>query len=142
MTPQSPWLWPASAAFISGIGMGFCNTTYLVAIQANVDFHERGVGTGSQMFMRMLGMSVGAASYGAILNFGVDRLLPGSGGLVNRMLDPATRAGLGADNLDRLAAAVGIAAHDAFLLAAVIAAAALVATIALPARLSPTRAAR
>jgi EmrB/QacA subfamily drug resistance transporter len=139
LTPGSHWLWPASAAFISGIGMGFCNTTYLVAIQASVAFHERGIGTGSQMFMRMLGMSVGAASYGAILNFGVDRLLPGSGGLVNRMLDPETRAGLGADNLARLTDAVGLAAHDAFLLSLVLGAATLVATISLPAKLSPVR---
>ncbi|MBV8776321.1 MAG: MFS transporter [Alphaproteobacteria bacterium] len=139
MTPQSPWLWPAAAGFISGIGMGFCNTTYLVAIQATVGFHERGIGTGSQMFMRMLGMSVGAAAYGAILNFGVDRLLPGSAALVNRMLDPDTRASLGIDNLARLADAVGAAAHGAFLLAVVIAVVTLAATMALPTRLSPVR---
>jgi len=141
LEPGSDWLWPASAAFISGIGMGFCNTTFLVAIQANVGFHERGIGTGSQMFMRMLGQSVGAASFGAIINFGVDRLLPGSGDLVNRMLDPATRASLGPDTLAKLAEAVGQAAHDAFLLAVVISAVTLVTTLALPARLSPVRSA-
>jgi EmrB/QacA subfamily drug resistance transporter len=139
LQPGSHWLWPATAAFISGIGMGFGNTTYLVAIQANVGFHERGIGTGSQMFMRMLGMSVGAAAYGAILNFGVDRLLPGSSELVNRMLDPATRASLGAEKLAQLADAVGIAAHQAFLLAVLVAAATLAATLLLPARLSPVR---
>ncbi|MBV9551292.1 MAG: hypothetical protein JO032_00740, partial [Alphaproteobacteria bacterium] len=69
----------------------------------------------------------------------VDRLLPGSGALVNRMLDPATRDTLGADNLVRLADAVGVAAHHAFMLALVIAAGTLIATIALPARLSPVR---
>ncbi len=139
LAPESAWLWPAAAAFISGIGMGFCNTTYLVAIQANVAFHERGVGTGSQMFMRMLGMSVGAAAYGAILNFGVDRQLPGAGEMVNRMLDPATRESLGPDNLARLADAVGAAAHDAFLLAVVMGSLTLAATLALPRRLSPIR---
>jgi EmrB/QacA subfamily drug resistance transporter len=141
LEPGSPWLWPATAGFVMGIGMGFCNTTYLVAIQANVDFHERGIGTSSQMFMRMLGMSVGAAAYGAIINLGVDALLPGSGGLVNRMLDPATREALGPDTLTRLGDAVGIAAHNAFLLAVLISAATLIATLALPARLSPVRAA-
>jgi hypothetical protein len=119
--------------------MGFGNTTYLVAIQANVGFHERGIGTGSQMFMRMLGMSVGAASYGAILNYGVDRLLPGSGALVNRMLDPATRETIGAARLTQLADAVGVAAHHAYLLSVVVAVLTLVATILLPARLSPVR---
>jgi hypothetical protein len=122
-----------------GIGMGFCNTTFLVAIQANVAFHERGLGTSSQMFMRMIGQSIGAAAFGAIINLGVDRLLPGSGSLVNRMLDPATRASLGTDSLARLSEAVGIAAHDAFLLAVVLAAGTLAATLALPARLSPVR---
>jgi MFS family permease len=139
LEPQSGWLWPASAAFICGIGMGFCNTTYLVAIQASVAFHERGVGTGSQMFMRMLGMSVGAASYGAILNGGVDRLLPGLGGLVNRMLDPATRETLGVERLAQLSDAVGVAAHHAYLLAVAIAMLTWMATICLPAKLSPVR---
>jgi EmrB/QacA subfamily drug resistance transporter len=137
--PESHWLWPATAGFVMGIGMGFCNTTYLVAIQATVGFHERGIGTSSQMFMRMLGMSVGAASFGAIINYGVDRLLPGQGGLVNRMLEPAMRESLGADALTKLADAVGIAAHNAFLLAFVIAAMTLLATLLLPARLSPVR---
>jgi predicted MFS family arabinose efflux permease len=137
LQPDSPWLLPAAAAFTSGIGMGFCNTTFLVAIQASVGAHERGIGTGSQMFMRMLGQSVGAAAFGAIVNFGVDRRLPGSGHLVNRMLDPATREQLGADMLDRLGAAVGFAAHEAFLAAMTIAALTLTASLALPPRLSP-----
>jgi EmrB/QacA subfamily drug resistance transporter len=139
LAPDSGAWWPATAAFILGIGMGFCNTTFLVAIQATVQFHERGIGTSSQMFMRMFGQSVGAASFGAIVNFGVDRLLPGSGNLVNRMLDPATRTTLGADSLARLGDAVGIAAHNALLLALALAVLTLVATIALPARLSPVR---
>ncbi len=139
LDPDSGWLWPATAGFVMGIGMGFCNTTFLVAIQANVAFHERGLGTSSQMFMRMIGQSIGAAAFGAIINLGVDRLLPGSGSLVNRMLDPATRASLGTDSLARLSEAVGIAAHDAFLLAVVLAAGTLAATLALPARLSPVR---
>lgn len=139
LEPGGGWVWPAAAGFVMGIGMGFCNTTYLVAIQATVGFHERGIGTSSQMFMRMLGMSIGAAAFGAIVNFGVDRLLPGSGHLVNRMLEPTTRESLGPETLARLSEAVGFAAHDAFLLALAISVLTLVATIALPARLSPVR---
>jgi hypothetical protein len=86
-----------------------------------------------------MGQSVGAAAFGAIVNLGVGRLLPGSGDLVNRMLEPATRASLGADQLARLSDAVGIAAHYAFLLAVAISVLTLLATIVLPARLSPTR---
>src|SRR5436190_1673827 len=119
--PETDPFWPAAAGFVMGIGMGFCNTTFIVAIQTSVGWHERGIGTGSQMFMRMLGMSVGAAIFGAIVNDGVDRRLPGTGGLVNRMLDPTTRDQLGADMLARLGDAVGLAAHDAFVAAFVIA---------------------
>jgi EmrB/QacA subfamily drug resistance transporter len=137
--PQTNPFWPAAAAFVMGIGMGFCNTTFLVAIQGTVGRHERGIGTGSQMFMRILGQSVGAAVFGAMINFGVDRRLPGAGNLVNRMLDPATRQSLGPDMLARLGDAVGLAAHEAFVAALVIAALTLAATLALPARLSPMR---
>jgi len=61
MEPSAGALWPAAGSFLIGIGMGFCNTTFLVSIQGDVEFHERGAATGSQMFMRMIGMSLGAA---------------------------------------------------------------------------------
>jgi hypothetical protein len=137
--PQTDPFWPAAAGFVMGIGMGFCNTTFIVAIQTSVGWHERGIGTGSQMFMRMLGMSVGAAIFGAIVNYGVDRRLPGAGGLVNRMLDPATRDTLGVDMLARLGDAVGFAAHEAFIASLAIAILTFAATLCLPAGLSPTR---
>jgi EmrB/QacA subfamily drug resistance transporter len=139
LAPDSATWLPATAAFVMGIGMGFCNTTFLVAIQADVAFHQRGVGTSSQMFMRMLGQSVGAAAFGAIINMAVNQLLPGSSNLVNRMLDPATRESLGAAKIAQLSEAVGLAAHHAFILAVMIALGTLIATIALPARLSPVR---
>jgi len=139
LAPETDPFWPAAAGFVMGIGMGFCNTTFIVAIQTSVGWHERGIGTGSQMFMRMLGMSVGAAILGALVNSGVDRRLPGAGGLVNRMLDPAARDGLGADMLARLGDAVGLAAHEAFVAALVIALLTLGATLCLPAGLNPTR---
>jgi hypothetical protein len=65
--------------------------------------------------------------------------LPVAGEMVNRMLDPATRESLGPDTLARLADAVGAASHGAFLLAVVLAALTLAATLALPRRLSPIR---
>ncbi len=139
ISPGSTPLWPTAAALVVGIGMGFCNTTFLVAIQADVAFHQRGLGTSSQMFMRIIGQSLGAASFGGIVNVGVDRLLPGSSQLVNRMLEPSARAGLNPLDLVQLAHALDIAAHYAFLLAVAIAALTLVAGLALPARLSPVR---
>jgi EmrB/QacA subfamily drug resistance transporter len=139
LQPTSTPLWPTAAAFVIGIGMGFCNTTFLVAIQTDVAFHQRGLGTSSQMFMRIIGQSVGAASFGAILNLGVERMLPGSGHLIDGLLDPTSRAALNPNDVAQLAYAVGIAAHYAFCLAVAIAVLTLVAGLALPARLSPVR---
>ncbi len=139
MEPSAGALWPAAGSFLIGIGMGFCNTTFLVSIQGDVEFHERGAATGSQMFMRMIGMSLGAALFGAIVNFGVHQRLPGADDAVNHLLDSASRQGLGVGEIARLADAVALSVHDACLVAALIAALTLVVAIAYPRGLSPVR---
>ena len=120
--------------------MGFCNTTFIVAIQGTVAWHERGVATGSQMFMRMIGMSVGAALFGAIVNFGVHRQLPGGRRL--RSTGCCCREARG--NLARSRSPASptrsrSSAQDAFLVATLIAAGTLVLVLAFPRGLSPTR---
>ena len=142
LAPGAEPLWPAAGSFLLGIGMGFCNTTFLVSIQGAVDQTERGVATGSQMFMRMVGMSVGAALFGAIVNLGVHRRLPDAGAAVNQLLQPAARQSLGADQLAQLTDAVARSAHDAFLVAIVIAAVTLALNLGFPRGLSPTRSSR
>jgi EmrB/QacA subfamily drug resistance transporter len=131
--------WPVAGSLLIGNGMGFCNTTFIVAIQGTVSWRERGVATGSQMFMRMIGMSVGAALLGAIVNFGVNRQLPGVGDSVNRLLLPETRDALGPEQIARLADAIAVAAQGAFLVATLIGVATLVLVFMFPRGLSPTR---
>ena len=130
-------VWPVAGSVLIGNGMGFCNTTFIVAIQGTVAWRERGVATGSQMFMRMIGMSVGAALFGAIVNFGVHRQLPGVGDSVNRLLLPQARGNLGPEQIARLADAIAAAAQGAFLVATLIAAGTLVLVFAFPARPEP-----
>jgi MFS family permease len=142
LQPTGNPLWPAAGSFLLGIGMGFCNTTFLVSIQGTVDWTERGIATGSQMFMRMIGMSVGAAVFGAIVNFGVHRRLPDTDAAVNQLLQPAARQSLGPDLLARLADAVANSAHDAFLVAVAIAAVTLALNLGFPRGLSPVRSAK
>jgi EmrB/QacA subfamily drug resistance transporter len=139
LDPASSPLRAASASFLIGIAMGFCNTTFLVAIQAAVAWNERGIGTGSQMFMRMIGQSVAAALFGAILNFGINRRLPGAGDAVNQLLHPALRQTLGSEEIARLGEAFALAAHQAFLVVVLIAAVTLALVLGLPRGLSPTR---
>jgi EmrB/QacA subfamily drug resistance transporter len=139
MQPSGGALLPATGSFLIGIGMGFCNTTFIVSIQGAVAWHERGAATGSQMFMRMIAMSLGAAVLGAIVNFGVHRRLPGADDAVNQLLHLTAREGIGAAELARLAEAVALSVHSAVLVAALIAVLTLIVAIGYPRGLSPVR---
>ncbi|MDX8047412.1 MDR family MFS transporter [Gracilibacillus sp. S3-1-1] len=60
------------SSFIVGIGMGLSSTTFIVAIQNAVSWHERGVATSLNMFMRIIGSAVGTAFLGGLLNIQLD----------------------------------------------------------------------
>jgi EmrB/QacA subfamily drug resistance transporter len=139
LTPASGLLWAGAGAFFLGVGMGFCNTAFIVSIQASVGWSERGMATSSTMFMRIVGQSVGAAVFGAILNFGVYSQLPEAGDAVNRLMSPAARQSLAAGEIARLSEAVGSSLHVVYLIAGVVAVVSLVLALTLPSRLSPTR---
>jgi EmrB/QacA subfamily drug resistance transporter len=139
MQPSGGALLPAAGSFLIGIGMGFCNTTFIVSIQGAVAWHERGAATGSQMFMRMIAMSLGAAVFGAIVNFGVHRRLPGADDAVNQLLHLASRQGLEAAEITRLGEAVALSVHSAVLVATLIAILTLVVAAGYPRGLSPIR---
>lgn len=62
-------LWAAMASFFVGVGMGLTSTAFVVTIQDAVPYETRGSATAANMFMRNLGNTVGAAIFGAILNF-------------------------------------------------------------------------
>jgi len=68
MTATSGPAWAAAGAFLVGIGMGCCNTTYLVSVQGAAVIRERGAATASNMFMRIVGQATGAALFGALVN--------------------------------------------------------------------------
>jgi EmrB/QacA subfamily drug resistance transporter len=139
LTPASGLLLAGTGAFLLGIGMGFCNTAFIVSIQASVGWGERGMATSATMFMRIVGNSVGAAVFGAILNFGIYRKLPEAGDAVNRLMTPAGRQSLGASEIGRLTEAVGSSLHIVYVIATLVAIVSLLFALALPARISPTR---
>jgi EmrB/QacA subfamily drug resistance transporter len=139
LDPSRSLLWAATGALLNGIGMGFCNTAFIVSTQASVTWNERGMATSSMMFMRMVGSSVGAAIFGAIVNFGVHRQLPEAGDAVNRLMQPAARQLLGAAELARLTEAIASSVHVVYVIAGVVSVLSLFLALALPARLSPIR---
>jgi multidrug resistance protein len=58
----------AAACLVIGGGMGLLAVPTLIAAQSSVDWNERGVVTGNNMFARSLGSAVGVAIFGAIAN--------------------------------------------------------------------------
>jgi MFS family permease len=139
LQPSSGVAWAAAGSLVMGIGMGACNTAFLVSIQASVGWNERGVATSANMFMRIIGQSFGAALGGAILNFGVFHRVPNAGDAVNRLLEPALRHSLGAAEIARLTGAVAASLHEVYLIATLTALATLAVSLAFPAGLSPLR---
>jgi EmrB/QacA subfamily drug resistance transporter len=139
LQPSSGIVWPAAGSLVMGIGMGACNTAFLVSIQASVGWHERGVATGSNMFMRVIGQSFGAALGGAILNFGVFRRVPDAADAVNRLLEPALRHSLGPGEIARLSDAVAASLHEVYWVATLTAVLTFVVAACFPAGLSPLR---
>jgi EmrB/QacA subfamily drug resistance transporter len=137
MDPRRGPLWAGSAAFLTGLGMGFGNTCVILAAQSSVPFRQRGIATSMGLFMRMLGQSVGAALFGGILNFSLAWRLPGAGDVVERLMEPSERAGLGEAAIARLSAAVAAALHQVYLVTGLLALAALALALLFPAGISP-----
>jgi MFS family permease len=58
----------AASCFIVGLGLGLVATPSLIAAQASVDWNERGVVTGTNLFARSIGSAIGVAVFGAVAN--------------------------------------------------------------------------
>ncbi|WP_196831147.1 MFS transporter [Frigoribacterium sp. CG_9.8] len=69
LTSQSPSIaLVATSCFVVGLGMGLVATPSLIAAQASVQWNERGVVTGTNLFSRSIGSALGVAIFGAIAN--------------------------------------------------------------------------
>ncbi len=56
-----------------GFGMGLLSVSCIVLVQESVDRSQRGSATASNVFSRNLGNTVGAALFGAVLNWALAR---------------------------------------------------------------------
>lgn len=69
LAPDPAPLWqPVLDTFLLGAGLGLLSVATIVGPQATVSWGQRGVVTGTVMFSRYLGQSLGAAIFGAIFN--------------------------------------------------------------------------
>jgi MFS family permease len=110
----------AATSFVIGLGMGFTAAPTLIAAQAAVQWQQRGVVTGMNIFFRSVGSAVGVAVFGAIVNNAI-----GSSALDNGHVPPAELT-------------VGV--HAVFIATTVVAVLMLVAVLLMP-RDRPGRAA-
>ncbi len=58
----------AVASFIIGLGLGLVATPSLIFAQSSVEWNERGVVTGLNLFSRSVGSAIGIAIFGAVAN--------------------------------------------------------------------------
>ncbi|MGD6871783.1 MDR family MFS transporter [Sutcliffiella horikoshii] len=90
LSPDDGPVWAAFGSFMIGVGMGFSTTAFIVSIQSTVPWQKRGVATASNMFMRTLGSTIGAALLGGILNSRIQEHLRENGALDQFSLDSTT----------------------------------------------------
>jgi EmrB/QacA subfamily drug resistance transporter len=83
----------AFPCFVMGIGFGYVASPAVVAAQTAVDWSNRGVATGANMFSRSVGSAVGVAVFGAVVNGVVSSRLHGATPSIERVsasvLEPA-----------------------------------------------------
>jgi EmrB/QacA subfamily drug resistance transporter len=72
--------WIGLGSFVIGFGMGLLNTTFIILIQGSVAWEQRGSATAANIFSRMLGSTLGAATLGAVLNASLHAQLGSSNG--------------------------------------------------------------
>jgi len=71
LQPDSSPLLAAAGSLVMGLGMGLSSVTSMILIQEVAAHHQRASVTASNMFARNLGSTLGAALFGAVLNYGL-----------------------------------------------------------------------
>jgi EmrB/QacA subfamily drug resistance transporter len=139
LTPARGVAWATAGSLVIGVGMGLCNTAFIVSIQAAVPWNKRGAATSSCLFLRFIGQAVGAASFGAVLNATILRRAPEAVPMVDRLLEPTLRQTLEPAQQLWLSDLVAAGLHSAYWLAVGLSVATLSLVMLLPARLGPAQ---
>jgi fucose permease len=114
-----------ASTFVLGFGLGLLSVCTVVGPQSTVAWEQRGVVTGSMMFCRYLGQSLGAAIFGAVFNAAILRRLRSAPPALQGRLPHQVNAvgtvlgrpgGLAANAVDSyLRQAISAGTHDVYL---------------------------
>ena len=119
------------AMFITGLGLGFLSTPYLVAVQNAVPWERRGVATGLVQFSRTIGGAIAVAALGALLNTRIAARL-GPDADLNATLSPGVDRGVTPEALAALREGLGEGLHGVYVAMAAVSAIGLLAALAFP----------
>jgi MFS family permease len=124
--------WAIASAFLIGLGMGLTNMGFFVAIQASIDWHQRGMVTATFNYSRIIGQSIGTAIFGGLVNAALARRIEGGDDLASRILDPDLRQSLSPTQFTPLLDAFTDAVHLIFEINVALAILTMVWALALP----------
>jgi predicted MFS family arabinose efflux permease len=116
LTPDASLAHAACGVSVLGLGLGFCNTTWIVSVQTQVAYEQRGSATSAVLFMRFLGQALGAAFAGVILSFALLYAVPELADPLGGLLDVHPASGF--DRIG-LARSVSHAFRGVFVLTAI-----------------------
>jgi EmrB/QacA subfamily drug resistance transporter len=139
LTPSASVLLAAAGASLIGIGLGFCNTTWVVSVQTQVSYAQRGSATSAILFTRFLGQAIGAAVAGIILSAALRHQLPDVDDPLGQLLRVAGTDAAGSSATQQLAVVVGGAFRGIFAMAALLGLATLTLAFQLPRGVSAGR---
>ncbi len=130
-------LWAAMSSFFIGVGMGLTGTAFIVSIQAAVSYEQRGAATASNIFMRNLGSTIGAALLGSVLNATLLNYFRDTGenftlNSVNELLTEKSRAALSPEAINVLQKGLEQGSQNVYGLTAVFALISLLLIFGLP----------
>ncbi len=101
-------VWAFASGGLIGFGIGFCNTTFLVAAQNAVRWDQRGAATSGNIFMRQLGAALGASLLGGVINWSLAHRIPEGREGIDQLMDPVLRAQMAPADLARLSDAIAL----------------------------------
>jgi len=105
-----------ASGLLMGLGIGMNNNTYLVAVQSESAWNQRGIATSALMFSRILGQAMGAAAFGGVLNASLSPFLRSGEDLATKIMTPAGRAALPPDSATAIIAGFDHALHVIFII--------------------------
>ena len=133
--PGANPLQPIIAAGVMGLGMGITNVSSVVAIQANVDWTQRGAAMSSVFFSRIIGQSFGSAVFGGIFNAGLASRSSVNGNEFVHLLQEGRQQIANVPGIQGVLDALAHSVHSIYLLSGLIAVLVLAAVLTYPAGL-------